>query len=262
VGKRSDKRKNKRNGGSIFDQAQIQADVAQGGLAIFENEGSIFERDAALLHVVPPDMAHSLRFLLSRLQQSDEVGAHQTIAVTSALSGEGVTSVARSLAAIVAHDLNRSVCLLETNWWLDSDGGTELLRRPGLADVLTGACTVDDALVHTSEPRLAILTSGRLPVADRPAIVASSVFTDVLKLLAKGFDTVVIDVPPVLKASEASMIARHADAAVLVVRRGVTTEQQVEMAIDELRGTELLGVILNRSSSRVPRFLRRFALPT
>ncbi len=128
--------------------------------------------------------------------------------------------------------------------------------------MLTGSCSIDDALVHTSEPRLAVLTSGRLPVADRPAIVASSAFTDVLKLLTKEFDTVVIDVPPVLKASEASTIVRHADAAVLVVRQGVTTEQQVEMAIDELGGTELLGVILNRSSSRVPRFLQRFTLPT
>ncbi len=90
-------------------------------------------------------------------------------------------------------------------------------------------------------------------MADRPAIVASSAFTDVLKLLTKVFDTVVIDAPPVLKASEATMIVRHADAAVLVVRQGVTTEQQVEMAIDELSGTELLGVILNRSStSRAP----------
>ena len=134
-------------------------------------------------------------------------------------------------------------------------------RRAGLADVLAGKCTVDEALVHTSDDRLVMLTSGDLPVAARPAVVASSAFTDTLKLLTKVFDTVVIDAPPVLKASEATTVVRHAEATVLVVRHGVTTERQVALAIDELSGTEL-GVIVNRSSTRVPKLLRRFIPPT
>lgn len=250
--KRSQRRKDKRN----LDQAHIEAEVAAGGLAIFE-------RDGALFHVAPPDMANSLRFLLARIQQSDEVGARQTIAITSALAGEGVTTVARSLAAIIAHDLERKVCLLETNWWLtnDDDDGKVPNRRTGLSDVLKGSCSVDEALMQTSDQRLAVLTSGKLPIAARPAVVASSAFTDVLKLLTKVFDSVVIDVPPVLKASEATSIIRHADATALVVQQGVTTEQQLKMAIDELGATELLGVVINRSSTRVPRFLQRFTLP-
>jgi Mrp family chromosome partitioning ATPase len=255
VGKRRQKRKQERQAGSNVDQAQIEAEVAEGGLAIFERDGSLF-------HVTPPDLANSLRFLLSRLQQSAEVGDRQTIAITAALAGEGVTTVSRSLAAIMAHDLERSVCLLETNWWLTPDDGKVPKRRTGIADVLKGSCSIDDALVHTSDQRLAVLTSGQLPVGARPAVVASSAFTDVLQLLTKVFDTVVIDVPPVLKASEATTIARHADGTALVVRQGVTTEQQVTTAIDQLGGSELLGVIVNRSSTRVPRLLQRFALPT
>ena len=188
-------------------------------------------------------------------------GARQTLAITSALSGEGVTSVARSLAAIMAHDLERNVCLLETNWWLEADDGKMPNRRTGLSDVLKGSCSVDEALMQTSDQRLAVLTSGKLPIAARPAVVASSAFADVLKLLTKVFDSVVIDVPPVLKAPEATTIIRHADATALVVQQGVTTEQQLKMAIDELGGTELLGVIVNRSSTRVPKFLQRFTLP-
>ena len=71
----------------------------------------------------------------------------------------------------------------------------------------------------------------------------------------------VIDAPPVLKAAEATTVVRHADAAILVVRQGVTTERQLGMAIAELNGTEL-GVIINRSSTRVPKLLRRFIPPT
>ena len=198
----------------------------------------------------------------------------ETIAVTSALEGEGVTTIARSLAAVLAHDRDRSVCLLETNWWnssvdttksnwwLKSDNGEAPERRLGLADVLDGSCTLEDALLVTSDPRLKVLSSGDLPMATRAAVASSSSFTDAVELLTKLFDVVVIDAPPVLKASEASTIVRHADAVALVVRQGVTTERQVKMAIDELTGPEMLGIILNRWATHVPKFLQRIALST
>lgn len=238
------------------DRARIEAGVAEGGLAVYETDGTLF-------HYTPPDLASSLRFLLARLQRTDEVHVGSTIAVTSALEGEGVTSVSRGLAAIMAHDLDRSICLLETNWWdppPSTNGKGE--PRPGLADVLTGARRIDEVIVRTEEPRLAVVSAGRLPVGDRPAMVSSAAYGEMLKMLTKVFDTVVIDAPPVLKASEATTIVRQAEAAVVVVRHGVTTERQLGSAIDELGGTTLLGVVVNRSSTRLPKFLRRFTAPT
>jgi Mrp family chromosome partitioning ATPase len=245
-------RKRTRHVATELDDAHLEAMVARGGLAIAE-------RDGALLHVAPPDVANSLRFFLSRLWQAGDVGFPPTIAITSALSGEGVTFTARTLAAIIAHDHDRKVCVLEANWWSTPDS-TAIDRRTGLADVVSGRCTVDEALVHTTDERLLLLPSGDLPVAARPAVAAGSAFTDVVELLTKVFDAVVIDAPPVLKASEATTIVRHADATIVVVRQGVTTERQLAVAIDELSGTEL-GVIVNRSSTRVPKFLRHFVPP-
>lgn len=235
------------------DTARVEASVAEGGLAVFAEDG-------VLLLAAPPNVTNSLRFFLSRLWQAGEVGFPPTMAVTSALAGEGVTVVARSVAAVIAHDLDRSVCVLETNWW-SSPHSAAMDRRTGLADVLSGKCTVDEALVHTSDERLVLLTPGYVPIAARPAAVAGSAFTDVLKLLSKVFDVVIIDAPPILKAAEATTVVRHADAATLVVKQGVTTERQLAMAIAELTGIEL-GVIINRSSTRVPKLLRRFTPPT
>jgi receptor protein-tyrosine kinase len=248
------------------DDAVLEREVAAGGLAIRE-------RDGALIHVTPPDVANSLRYLVARLQHTDSVTDRQSIAVTSALEGEGVTSIARGLAAIIAHDLDRSVCLVEANWWTPADEPRDANwwiendlappnTRPGLAEVLRGSSSVENALVRTTDDRLSMLPSGRLPIAHRAATAASAGFTDVMELLDKLFDAVVIDAPPVLKAAEATTIVRHADSTVLVVRQGVTTERQVETAIDELAGTELLGVIMNRVETRVPRFLQRFTTPT
>jgi len=235
------------------DAAKVEASLAEGGLAVFDREGF-------LLHAAPPDITNSLRFFLSRLWQSGELGFPPTMAVTSALSGEGVTTVARTVAAIVAHDLERSVCVVETNWW-SAPETVARDRRTGLADVLSGRCTVDEALVRTTDDRLAILTPGELSVAARPAVVSGTAFTDVLKLLSKVFDVVIIDTPPILKAAEATTVVRYADAVIVVVRQGVTTENQLGMAIAELQGTEL-GVVINKSSTRVPKLLRRFTPPT
>jgi protein-tyrosine kinase len=247
---------------TVPDQSVIDDEVARGGLAVYERDGTSGASGTSLFHVVPPDVATSLRFLVARLQKGDEVAVRQSIAITSALAGEGVTSTARSLAAILANDLDRSVCLLETNWWSsDGDLATAPVRRLGLAGVLSGSCSVDEALMRTSDERLSVLTSGTMPMGGRPAAVGSSAFTDVLELLTKWFDTVLIDAPPVLTTSEATGIVRQAEATLLVIRQGVTTEQQVRTAIDDIGGVDLLGVIVNRSSTRVPRFLQRFTQP-
>jgi Mrp family chromosome partitioning ATPase len=225
-------------------------------------ESSDFETDGPLLHYAPPAMATSMRFFLSRLQRSGAVEGGSTLAITSALAGEGVTSVSRTLAAVLAHDLDRSICLLETNWEdLPPPHESVADDRPGLADVLTSAVPVNSVIVRTSEPRLAFLPAGRLAVADRPVVVASNAFTDVVQMLTKVFDIIVIDAPPVLKASEATTIVRIAEESVLVVRQGVTTEQQLTAAVEELRGTKLLGVIFNRATTKVPKFLQRFTEP-
>lgn len=233
------------------------ARTEQGGLLLTDTEGETF-------HVVPPDVAASIRFLVTRTQTSEWLGENRTIAVTSSLAGEGVTFTARSLAAILAHDLRRNVCVVEANWWHSSRRRTrddDQDALPGLADILEGAASLDDVLVQTSDSRLSVLPAGRTPVALRPVIVASEEFTSVLDKIASRFDSVVLDVPPVLLASEAITICDRSDAAILVVEQGVTPERDVSRAIEELEGVHILGLILNRASSSVPRLLRPLTVP-
>jgi Mrp family chromosome partitioning ATPase len=242
------------------DLASIHAITARGGLA------TTFDDDGTLYHLTPPETATSLRYLVTRLQQAEGAGLPPVFAVTSALAGEGVSFIAASLAAIAANDLGHTVCLVEANWPLPSDDPADHAEdgqggRPGLADVLSGSCGLTDALRATNDHRLAVLRSGTLPVADRPGAMAGSAFADLLELIRKGFDLVIIDAPPVLQTSEAITIARQAEVAVLVVRHGITTERQVATAIGELAGVDVLGVILNRAETQIPKVLQRFAVP-
>lgn len=230
-----------------------------GGLVVTDANG-------APIQTVPHDVADALRFFITRLNRADVAGMPRTIAVTSALSGEGVTFTARSVAAIIAHDLGHSVCVMETNWWRATQRSSRSARqaaepRPGLAEVLAGTVKLDDVLVRTSDERLFLLPAGQAPLSRRPVIAASDALANLLSVLADTFDTVIVDVPPVLKASEALAICRRCDAAILVIRHGVTTERQVSEAIESLTDVHLLGTVFNRASTRIPRALRRFTVP-
>ena len=79
----------------------------------------------------------------------------------------------------------------------------------------------------------------------------------VLDELEQRFDHLLLDLPPVLATSEAMNLSQFADSYVLVVRQGATTEGQVEAALEEMQGGDVLGVILNRFDSNIPRRIRR-----
>lgn len=248
----------RRRGRTRSSRANALARTDDGGLLVNDAAGEPFQ-------VVPPEVAAALRFFVTRTQTSEFLSENRVVAVTSSLAGEGVTFTARSLGAILAHDLRRSVCIVEANWWHSPNrrpSPDDEIAPPGLADILEGTATLDDALIPTSDSRLFLLPAGTAPMALRPVIVASNEFTSVLDKIASRFDTVVLDVPPVLLASEAITICDRSDAAILVVEQGVTSEREVARAVEELEGVHVLGLLLNRTASRVPRLLRSLTVPT
>ena len=88
-------------------------------------------------------------------------------------------------------------------------------------------------------------------------LAKSDRLAEVMDELSGHFDHLVLDLPAVLATSDALGLALLCDAYALVVLQGVTTQDQVLDAFDELRGVVNLGIILNRDSSHIPKFLRR-----
>jgi Mrp family chromosome partitioning ATPase len=61
------------------------------------------------------------------------------------------------------------------------------------------------------------------------------------------FDWIIIDAPPVLPVSDASILAGRCDGVIVVVRAGSTSYEAVGTALQELQGKRVLGVVLNRA---------------
>jgi Mrp family chromosome partitioning ATPase len=213
---------------------------------------------ASLVDALPRPLAESLHYLVARLQFGDDALLPSPIGVVSALHQEGVTTISQALAAVLAHDLDVSVC------WVGLTGSSAPRKRkatptvpPGVFEVLTQQISLSEALEPTADARLKLLHPGRMPQETWPAVARSHQLGQLLLDLKSSFDIVIVDVPPVLAGSEALSILRHTAAQLMVVRYGVTTAQQVRQAADEIHNIPSLGVVMNQFHSNVPRRLSR-----
>ena len=204
------------------------------------------------------DVMRAIRYLLYRYELSTG-SSHlpQTIAVVSATSGEGATTVSRSLAEVLASERGSKVC------WIGFDGGELRLLRPTPPDLSGIPSIVSEApsntpMVEPADSSSVRLFSANRHVAEIGRSFGRSEFADMLSELNNDYRYIVFDAPPLLSRTDSIGLLQHADAYLLVTRQGSTTLNQVRTIADELSTIPSLGAVLNNYRSRTPRFLRRF----
>ncbi|MBV9830860.1 MAG: polysaccharide biosynthesis tyrosine autokinase [Marmoricola sp.] len=190
--------------------------------------------------------AEAFRVLRTNLSFIDVDHASKAFVVTSSVPGEGKSTTAVN-AALAMASAGQRVLLV------DGD-----LRRPqvhtmlnlegsvGLTTALVGQSTLEDVIQTHAASGLHVLTAGQLP--PNPAeLLQSHAMTDLLTRVRGMFDIVVIDTPPLLPVTDAAVMAAQTDGAVVVVRYGKTTKEQLGNAVERLHAvdSEPLGVILN-----------------
>ncbi|MDZ4770327.1 MAG: CpsD/CapB family tyrosine-protein kinase [Chloroflexota bacterium] len=193
--------------------------------------------------------AEAYRTLRTNLMFSGVERAVNTLLITSAAHSEDKSLLLANLAVTFAQAGNRTIVV-------DSD-----LRRPsqhtlwnianerGLTTmILDPAAFAAPPLVETAVPNLSILPSGVLPPI--PADVLSSQrLLDVIAALRTRATYILFDSPPVLAASDASLLSTRLDGVVLVVRAGATRRDHVARARQSLErvGARLLGAVLTNA---------------
>lgn len=171
--------------------------------------------------------------------------------MTSSVPGEGKSTVAANLALTLAEAGSR-VALVDAD-----------LRRPSVADylglegaaglttVLIGQATLDDVVQPWGA--LAVLTSGQIP-PNPSEMVGSRAMTWVLDELAERYDVVVIDTPPLLPVTDAAILARLTDGALVVAGANGLHRHQLTEALGSLErvGARVLGLVVNRVPDMLP----------
>ena len=227
---------------SRFRFGRRRVEFGEAGLTLNDQNGKE-------IHTASAPVTASLRSLIARLRVGEGIPAR--IGVISAIKGEGVTSVVRSLALVLASDAAKRVCIVDLNWWSPAEWPAAG-EHGGLAEVLSGRLPLAQALVPTSSPSLFVLPGGQTSILERPMLASGPELAPVLATLTASFDHVLVDLPAVHATSEALTLAEHAGSLAVVVRQGITSESQVKAALDELSGVPILGIVLNAASTSVP----------
>jgi polysaccharide biosynthesis transport protein len=171
----------------------------------------------------------------------------RSVIVTSTLPSEGKSTCATNLA-IAAAQTGERVILVDCDLRRPSvDRQLKLPNKVGFTSVVTGACSLQDALQETAVPGLRVLTSG--PTPPNPFhMLNSRAARSLLRQLRNEADFVVIDTPPALGMADAQLIATTADAILLVVSTQGAKKHEIARTRDLLSqtGVEMLGTILNR----------------
>ncbi|HSS51464.1 MAG TPA: CpsD/CapB family tyrosine-protein kinase, partial [Thermoanaerobaculia bacterium] len=170
------------------------------------------------------------------------------VAVTSAVAGEGKTATAVNLAIVLAQ-LGRQVLIVDCD--LRKPRLHQVLRisnRYGLVNQLTAGG--EEPIFPTEVPSLWATPSG--PIPPNPSeLLASDRMRDWLRAMRSRFDYVVLDTPPALAVTDATIVGLLVDGVVLTLRSGKVTREEARMCRDRLRqaGVKILGAVLNRYRS-------------
>jgi capsular exopolysaccharide synthesis family protein len=169
------------------------------------------------------------------------------IVITSPLPGEGKSTVTCSLAKALAASGHNVVAIdadLRKPSLIKTFG---LVEGAGLTDVLVGRVALEDVLQQSgSTGRLHVLGPGALP-PNPSELLGSRAMSNLITEMSHDA-TVLIDSPPLLPVTDASILAARTDGAIIVLRAGRTTSVHLKQAIQNLdrASGHALGLVLNR----------------
>jgi polysaccharide biosynthesis transport protein len=201
----------------------------------------------AMIDDVRSPIAESYRHLRTSLLLSSAGQPPKTILVTSSQPSEGKTTTAINTAVMLAQT-GADVLIIDCD-----------LRRPrlhahfdlpnskGLTNWLSGETNLDDLIqTHERQPNLKLLTSGLVP--PNPAeLLGSDQMRNLLGILSKKFAHIIVDSPPAISFTDASILSTMVDGVVLVVHGGKSSRAVVRRAKQQLLdvGAHIFGVVLN-----------------
>jgi capsular exopolysaccharide synthesis family protein len=214
---------------------------------------AVIPKDVGVLHKqsgMSPD-AEAYRILRTNIEFNRKNPEDNAITVVSGGAGEGKSTTLVNLAYICAQGGY-------TTLMIDAD-----LRRPrlhtffdinnsvGLTNYLTTELMLEDVILQTPVDNLYFMPSGILP-ADAAGILNSRRMSELIQDVKQRFDLVLVDSPPILGVSDASVLASEVDLTMIVVQHRKLPRNmllRVKQAVENVGGN-VIGVVLNNVDVR------------
>jgi succinoglycan biosynthesis transport protein ExoP len=219
--------------------------------------GAIAFDDAVPSHpVMVADQPHSapaeaIRRLRTNLQFVGVASGSKAVVITSSIPGEGKSTTAINLAVSLA-DAGSRVLLVDAD--LRRPSVAEYLGlegRAGLTSVLIGRADVEDVVQPWQQSGLDVLPSGQVP-PNPSELLGSPAMRELLTKLQSSYDVVVLDTPPLLPVTDATILTKMVGGALLVVGADRIHKGQLSESLETLETADatLHGLVLNKIARR------------
>jgi len=196
-----------------------------------------------------PPSWESLDLIYRNLQLMNEMAAFKSLVVTSAVAGEGKSTLALGLALSAAR-LHQRVLLIDTD--LRRPSLHQILNLPndyGLSTLLSSDATLPmHNAIQSSGSYIDILTAGPLP-EDPANLLSSQRMRELIAGFEQNYDLILLDAPPLLGMVDAMIAASCCTGVVLVSRVGMVKKTELVQANAMLRKLNVIGVVANGVSN-------------
>ena len=179
----------------------------------------------------------------------------QVVLVTGTAPQEGKTTTIVNLAKLLAGAGEKTVVVDCDLRRAQMHQRLSLPREPGFTDFFVRHEPLSSLLQPSPVANLFVLTAGPLP-PNPPALLARKTLGNLLDELKGEFEWVLIDSPPLASVTDALLLARHADHAVLVIQHNKVDKKLIKRCAAALRKAtpNLLGAVLNVVDVRARRY--------
>jgi len=196
-------------------------------------------------------VSEGFRMLRTNVYLSIEGQSRKTILVTSAVPGEGKSTITANLGVVMAQ-AGKNVLIIDCD-----------LRNPvihkyftannnrGLSNLLYHDKDINSVIHKTGTNGLSLITSG--PIPPNPSeILAAPQMKGLLEQVSAQFDTVLLDTPPVNVVTDAVILASRVEGVLLVLKSESTGIDKIKSAKKQLEmaNVTIIGVVLNDVKSK------------
>jgi capsular exopolysaccharide synthesis family protein len=204
----------------------------------------------------------SYRALRTNILRTTQDKLMKAILITSSNHYEGKTTTAINLALAMSDVSGYKTLLIDSDLRFPTvHDRLGLMQSPGLTEILEGSVGLDSEIIDTEKENLKVITSGNLP--QYPVeLLESKRLKNLIEKLKSDFDLILVDSPPVIPYSDASVLSSQVDGVLLVVQSGRTRREDIRQVQATLQDNQarVLGIVLNKQRHFVPDriYKRRF----
>jgi len=194
----------------------------------------------------------SIDSMRTALVLAEELREMKVLGVASAAKQEGKTSVVAQLAVSLARASGEPTLLVDGDLRSpDLHRIFEVPQSPGLAEVLAGECSLEEAVATGWSQHVHVLPSGRLRSSPHK-LFGNGAVEATMNVARQRYRFIIIDTPPVLAAGEALVLGKTADALLFCAMRDVSQAGQVRKACQRLQAANcrLVAAVLNGMPAR------------